>query len=357
MKIVTIVGARPQFIKCAPVSRLLRRFHIEILVHTDQHYDQGLSGIFFQELEIPEPNYHLGVGSSSHGKQTGEMLIGVENILLKEQPDLVLVYGDTNSTLAGALAAAKLNIPIAHVEAGLRSNDKTMPEEINRIIVDHISSLLLCPTITSINNLQHEGINNGLHLIGDVMVDALLYNRSIAEKKSLILKQLGLYPKTYLVLTFHRPSNTDMIQKIQNIILGVSNSSLQVIFPVHPRTRKSLENSGIWMNLPNNIKPIEPLGYLDMLNLMNNAIKIVTDSGGIQKEAYLLGVPCITLRDNTEWIETVQEGWNVLVGANKDEITKAIVNFNPMGVRKEIFGIGAADKIVLLLSNKRVYVT
>jgi UDP-N-acetylglucosamine 2-epimerase (non-hydrolysing) len=324
LKIVSIVGARPQFIKCAPVSRELRKYHHDILIHTGQHYDPDMSDIFFSELDIPKPDYNLGVGSGLHGEQTGKMLIEIEKVLEKEHPDLVLVYGDTNSTLAGALAAAKLHIPVAHVEAGLRSFDRTMPEEINRVLTDHISDLLFCPTQTAVDNLRNEGIIQGVHLVGDVMVDALEFNKEIAEERSHITERLDITPKQYLVLTVHRPSNTGIRQHMENIIGAVGEAGMPVVFSAHPRTKKCLQEYGMWQRLPTNIIITEPLGYLDMLKLMRHAYKILTDSGGIQKEAYILGVPCITLRENTEWVETVQDGWNVLVGAKRVKIIDAI---------------------------------
>ena len=345
MKIVTIVGARPQFIKCAPVSRELRKEYEEILVHTGQHYDPDMSDIFFDELQIPRPDYNLGVGSGPHGKQTGEILAGVEKVLIKEKPDLVLVYGDTNSTLAGALAAAKLHIPVAHVEAGLRSFDRTMPEEINRVVTDHLSDLLFCPTETAVKNLAAEGITKGVHLVGDVMADALAFNRGIAESRSHILEQLGLASKQYLVLTVHRPANTDSREHLENIIGAVGEAGLPVVFPVHPRSRKYLEEYGMWDRLPANIIVTEPLGYLDMLKLMRHSCKILTDSGGIQKEAYILSVPCITLRENTEWVETVEEGGNVLVGADIQDILLNIRRESPASSFKNaLFGDGNAAR-------------
>ena len=345
MKIVSVVGARPQFIKCAPVSREIRKKHTEILVHTGQHYDPEMSDIFFKELLIPRPDYHLDVGSGSHGQQTGDMLVRVEEILLHQKPDLVIVYGDTNTTLAGALAAAKLHIPVAHVEAGLRSFDRTMPEEINRVVTDHISDLLFCPTENAVKLLANEGITRGVHLVGDVMVDALEFNKEIAEKRSPILERLGITPDQYLVLTVHRPANTDSQEHMESIIGAVGEAGMPVVFPVHPRTHKCLEAYGMGGRLPANIIVTEPLGYLDMLKLMRHASKILTDSGGIQKEAYLLGVPCITLRENTEWVETVKEGWNVLVSADHDTIVNTINCFNPIKDRSDIFGCCAAKKI------------
>ena len=345
MKIVSVVGARPQFIKCAPVSRELRKEHTEILVHTGQHYDPEMSQVFFEELQIPQPDYNLGVGSGSHGKQTGEILTKVEEVLLVEKPDLVLVYGDTNSTLAGALAAAKLHIPVAHVEAGLRSFDRTMPEEINRTLTDHLSDLLFCPTKTAVNNLRNEGIIKGVHLVGDVMSDALEFNRKIAEERSLVLNRLGVSPKQYLVLTVHRPSNTDSRMHMENIIGALGDCGIPVVFPVHPRTRKYLEEYGMWDRLPANFIVTEPFGYLDMIRSMGSAQKIVTDSGGIQKEAYMLGVPCVTLRENTEWEETLHDGWNILVGADREKMLTALNKPLPIKSHAVLFLVGASRKI------------
>ena len=368
MKIVTIVGARPQFIKCAPVSRALREEHEEILVHTGQHYDANMSDVFFTELSIPAPDYNLGIGSGPQGEQTGRMLAEIEIVLEKERPDMVLVYGDTNSTLAGALAAAKLHIPVAHVEAGLRSFDRSMPEEINRIVTDHVSDLLFCPTQTAVDNLAAEGVTKGVHLTGDVMVDALLYNTDIAEKSSTILDNLGLDEGQYYVATVHRASNTDTEENLKSIIEAFGKISGQdgdrgggpdgdrgggpIVFPAHPRTVKYLKEYGLFDHLPRNICLTEPLPYLDMLHLMRHAKMILTDSGGVQKEAYILKVPCVTLRENTEWVETLEGGWNVLVGSDKEKIVKAVYD---VGCRKgepgKRFGDGnAAKRIVDALS-------
>lgn len=351
MKIVSIVGARPQFIKCAPVSREFRREHQEVLVHTGQHYDPEMSDVFFEELEIPKPDYHLGTGSGSHGKQTGECLAKIEEVLLKEMPDLVLVYGDTNSTLAGGLAAAKLHVPVAHVEAGLRSFDRTMPEEVNRVLVDHLSDLLFCPTRTAVDNLRTEGITKGVFLTGDVMVDALEYNRGIARERSMILERYSLISGRYLVLTIHRPSNTDNRKHMENIIQAIGECGLPTLFPVHPRTKKYLISSGLWERMPGNIITCEPLGYLDMLAAMGSAGKILTDSGGVQKEAYLLSVPCITLRENTEWVETVEAGWNVLVGADRKKIEAMVKDFLPPGEHPDLFRRGASGRIAELIGE------
>lgn len=356
MKIASIVGARPQFIKCAPLSRELRTEHEEILVHTGQHYDHEMSDIFFEELNIPKPDYNLGIGSGNQGEQTGKMLIEIEKVFLKEKPEMVLVYGDTNSTLAGGLAASKLHIRLAHVEAGLRSFDRRMPEEINRILSDHVSDLLLCPTQTAIDNLEKEGITEGVHLAGDVMVDALEYYRKMAKEKSRIIEELGLEKGKYVVITVHRPSNTDSKDNMSNIIEALGQSGKITVFPVHPRTLKYMKGYGICDNIPSNVKLIQPVGYLDMLRLMGDAEKILTDSGGIQKEAYLLEVPCITLRMNTEWVETLGYGWNVLVGTDRKKIVKALNESRPHDRKKDIFGNGfACKKIGKIINNWITY--
>lgn len=355
MKIATIVGARPQFVKMVPVSRELRKCFDEVIIHTGQHYDYDMDKIFFEELNIPEPDYHLGVGSGSHGYQTGEMLKRVEEVLMEEKPDLVLVYGDTNSTLAGALAAVKLHIKVAHVEAGLRSFDKRMPEEVNRVLTDHVSDYLFAPTKTAVKNLHNEGIKEGVYLTGDVMYDALLSNIKIAQKKSRILEELGLKSKEYLLATVHRAENTDNRKNLENIIEAFIESNALIVFPAHPRTQKYLKVYGLIEKVKKaeNILLINPVGYLDMLVLEKNAKKILTDSGGVQKEAYFLKVPCITLREKTEWVETVEDGWNILVGANKKKIIKAIKEFKPKGKTYTYkFGNGKASKeIIKILSE------
>jgi UDP-N-acetylglucosamine 2-epimerase (non-hydrolysing) len=349
MKIVSIIGARPQFIKCAPLSRAIRKDYSEIILHTGQHYDAEMSSVFFNELHIPEPDYNLNIGSGSHGEQTGRMLMGIESILLKEQPDLVIVYGDTNSTLAGALAASKLQIPVAHVEAGLRSFDRTMPEEINRVLTDHASKLLFCPTETAVRNLINEGIIEGVHKVGDVMVDALHYNIEIAEERSQILENVGVVPKDFMVVTVHRASNTDSIENLSSIVNAFCSVNANIVFPVHPRTQKYLRQYGLWDKLCEHVKVIPPLGYLDMLKLMSSSRKILTDSGGIQKEAYMLGVPCITMRENTEWVETVEDGWNMLVGSDYNKIIEGINYFEGADVMGNVFGSGHACENILKL--------
>jgi len=342
-KIVSIVGARPNFIKCAPLSREMRKEFDEILIHTGQHYDYEMNKVFFDELRIPEPNYHLDVGSGSHGVQTGEMLKRIEKVLMKEKPDLVLVFGDTNTTLAGALAASKLHIKVGHVEAGLRSFDRLMPEEINRLLTDHCSDLLFCPTKTAVENLKREGINRGIHLTGDVMVDALKENIEIGEKRSKILDELNLKQKDYYLATLHRAKNTDDFERLKNITDAFCEIG-DLVFPCHPRTEKMLKNFNLWAKLTRKIKVIKPVGYLDMLILEKSAKKILTDSGGIQKEAYIFEVPCVTLRETTEWVETVEDGWNVLAGVDKEKIVKMVNGFEPARKQRDVFGNGCASE-------------
>lgn len=328
MKIMTIIGARPQFIKAAPFSEEFRKDHKEILVHTGQHYDTNMSDVFFEELGIPKPDYNLGIGSGSHGKQTARMLEGIEGIILKEKPDGLLVYGDTNSTLAGALASSKLHTPVYHVEAGLRSYNKLMPEEQNRVLTDHISDLLLCPTQTAVENLRKEGITSGVMNTGDIMYDTVLRNQNISNQKyanGLWFNELEgengdlekLTEKEYYLATIHRAENTDNPEKILNIFKAFNELDKPVLLPLHPRTKKLIEDLNIELS---NIIIIKPVGYLLMLYLTSNAYMVVTDSGGLQKEAYFLKTPCTTLRDQTEWIETLKNSWNVLSHIDVEEI-------------------------------------
>ena len=348
MKIASVVGVRPQFVKASVVSRELRKKHEEMLIHTGQHYDYQMNKIFFDQLNIPEPDYHLDIGSGSHGYQTGEMLKRIEDVLIKEEPDIVLTYGDTNSTLAGVLAASKLHIKAAHIESGLRSFDRSMPEEINRILTDHCSDLLFCPTENAVENLKREGIVKNVHLTGDVMVDSLLYNKEIAEKKSTILNDLGLKSKGYLVATIHRASNTDDKENLKNIVEAFSELNETIIFPLHPRTEKLLKAYGLYDKLNSSVILSKPLGFFDFVKLMNNSKILLTDSGGIQKEAYMLKVPCLTLRENTEWIETVEDGWNVLVGADKEKIVRMVKEFHPLlEMHRDRFGNGEASKNIV----------
>jgi UDP-GlcNAc3NAcA epimerase len=350
MKVVTVVGARPQFIKAAAVSRAIQAFNEkhserriqEILVHTGQHYDYFMDRVFFEELQLPKPDYHLRIGSGSHGKQTGRMLERIEAVLQKEEPEVVVVYGDTNSTLAGALAAVKLNIPVAHVEAGLRSYNRAMPEEINRLLTDHLSTILFCPTPQAIRNLSKEGVKDGgrrgVKRVGDVMYDSILHYSKLAEMKSTILRDLNLLSpddsyalnselKTpnYYLATLHRPQNTDDPKRLRSIlgILDEIGKDAPVILPLHPRTKKMMEAYHL-RTASKRIKLIEPVSYLDMLKLEKNAKAILTDSGGVQKEACWFRVPCFTLRDETEWVETVKKGWNVLVGTRKKRILSEV---------------------------------
>jgi UDP-N-acetylglucosamine 2-epimerase len=353
MKVVSIIGARPQFVKAAAISRRLRERHHEVLVHTGQHYDYEMSGIFFDGLEIPAPDVNLGVGSGQHGTQTGAMLAAIEAVLLAERPDCLLVYGDTNSTLAGALAASKLSVPVAHVEAGLRSFNRRMPEEINRVVADHLSDLLLCPSETAVGHLASEGITRNVHLVGDVMLDVLnwAHERSAANP-SKILTRLGVTPGSYLLATVHRSENTDDPSRLSSIIAAFNSVGEPVIFPVHPRTRKAIAGAGC--HLGSHVHVIEPLGYLDMITLTRAARLVLTDSGGLQKEAYWVGVPCVTLRDETEWVETVECGWNRLVGSGSKQIVDAVRSFAPGEPRPALYGDGrAAARCVELLDARR----
>jgi len=349
---MTIVGARPQFIKAAPVSRVLRRQHDEFLLHTGQHYDDEMSDLFFRQLQIPAPDQNLEVGSGRHGAQTGAMLAGIESVAMDQRPDWLIVYGDTNSTLAAALVGAKLHIPVAHVEAGLRSFDRRMPEEVNRVVADHVATLLLCPTETAVRNLEREGITSGVSMVGDVMFDAFQQNVQVAQKSSGILADLGLAPNGYHLLTVHRAENVDQPDLLEAILRGVADSGRRVIFPVHPRTRAVLKSTAL--TVPGNVTLIDPVGYLEILVLEENAEAIVTDSGGVQKEAYFAGRPCITLRTTTEWTETVEAGWNVLVGTDSAAIARAMRGFRPEGPRPKLFGDGhAAERVVEALSTAK----
>lgn len=350
MKIITVIGARPQFIKAAAVSNKLRENNKEVLIHTGQHYDENMSKIFFDELNIPYPDYNLSVGSGGHGKQTGEMLIKLEGIYEKENPDIVMVYGDTNSTLAGALVASKMLIPVIHVEAGLRSFNKTMPEEQNRILTDHISNLLFAPTDTAVKNLESEGIIKNVYNVGDVMFDAIMHFKDVSLKRSKIIDKLNLNNNEYILTTIHRAENTNDILRLKNIIEALNESDKTIVLPLHPRTRKYINDYSL--NINNNIKLIEPVGYLDMISLEGNSSKIVTDSGGVQKEAFFMKKPCITMREETEWIETVENGWNILVGTDKDKILDSIVNFMPNKPQKKIFGDGnSSEKICRIIEE------
>jgi len=352
-KVVSIVGARPQFIKASIVSRAIRKNFEEIVVHTGQHYDANMSPIFFKELEIPEPSYNLGIGGITNLEQVSKMLPGLEKVLLAEKPDLVLVYGDTNSTLAGALVVASLGINLGHVEAGLRSYNRQMPEEINRVLADHLSQFLFAPSKTAVANLRKEGVVEGVFLTGDVMYDACLHFFKVAQEKSKILEKLKLRPSEYFLATVHRAANTEVKENLGGILKGLETAREKIIFPLHPRTKNALGNFGL--KIPNNVKVIEPVGYLDNLVLQGSARKIITDSGGMQKEAYFLKIPCITLRTETEWVETVEDGWNKLVGTDPERIRSTIINFSPNGAQKNHYGDGkAAEKIVKILTKQKL---
>jgi UDP-GlcNAc3NAcA epimerase len=350
MKILHIIGARPQFIKAAMVSKAWGQSGDEAILHTGQHYDKNMSRLFFVELGLPEPDINLGVGGGSHAEQTSHMITGIDQYLEAKTPDWVIIYGDTNSTLAGALCAAKRLIKIAHVEAGLRSFNRAMPEEINRVVSDTLANLLFCPTIQAVENLKREGITKGVFNVGDVMADGLFFFLKVARERSTILEDLELSPKGYGLVTLHRSGNVDDRDTLAAILKGLAQIDFPLIFPVHPRTRKMIEQFNL--AFPANMRVIEPLGYLDMLKMEQNAECILTDSGGIQKEAYLLGTRCITLREETEWVETVDAGWNCLTGADSSKIAARFHDFNPQGSRPDIYGDGhAADKIIEILKT------
>ena len=349
MRIVTVVGNRPQFVKAAAVSRLLREQADELIVHTGQHYDDELSRVFFEELSVPAPDRELGAGGGTNTAQTARILGALEPVLAELSPSLVLVYGDTNSTLAGALAASQAGIPTGHVEAGMRSFDRTMPEELNRVLTDHASELLLCSTETAMANLEREGVGGESHLVGDVMADVSLAFRDIAEERSQILNQLGLEPGSYLVVTAHRAGNVDRPERLEALVALLEALPQPVVLPMHPRTRERLTAPGL-MDRLDGIKVIPPLGYLDFMKLARHARAVLTDSGGVQKEAYLLGVPCVTLRNTTEWVETVEAGWNTLVDLDPAAALAALER-RPPEDRPELYGGGhAAERVCQVLS-------
>jgi len=350
-KIVTIIGARPQFVKAAVVSRALRKISgiAEVLVHTGQHYDDNMSAVFFDELSIPPPGYHLGVGSGMHGAQTGLMLSRIEEVLIRERPDWVLIYGDTNSTMAGALAAAKLHIPVAHVEAGLRSFNRSMPEEINRIVSDHVSDVLYAPTTTAMANLTNEGLSAKSLLVGDVMYDAAIFHGAQASDRKKLLDSHNLEQGNYLLVTVHRAENTDSLARLTAIVDALINLAMRysVVFPIHPRTLRVLQEANLMTKLEVALIVLPPCGYLDMVALQKNAALIITDSGGVQKEAMFFGVPCVTLRDETEWVETLEGGWNILAPPNsavfiQGVVEAALTNQHNLGARTSAFGDGKA---------------
>jgi UDP-N-acetylglucosamine 2-epimerase (non-hydrolysing)/UDP-GlcNAc3NAcA epimerase len=354
VRIATIVGNRPQFVKAAAVSQKLRAGHEELLVHTGQHYDDELSRVFFEELGVPAPDRELGVGSGSAAEQTARMLSALEPVLREWGPDLVLVYGDTNSTLAGALAAAQLRLAVAHVEAGMRSGDWSMPEELNRVLTDHASDLLLCSTPVAVANLEREGAHGRVELVGDVMADVSLAFASVAEERSHALDDYGVEPGGYLLVTAHRAGNVDDPERLRLLVELIEALPGIRIFPLHPRTRARLESADLLERLRGapGLQLVPPLGYLDFLTLARHARAIYTDSGGVQKEAYLLGTPCVTLRDTTEWVETVEQGWNVLVDLDPDAALAALERKPPPGEPPELYGGGhAAERICDVLAT------
>ena len=351
MRALSIVGARPQFMKLAPLSRAFAEAGLEhTILHTGQHYDHSMSDVFFEELRIPKPDINLAVGSGSHGAQTAQMLEGVENVLLNENIDCVVVYGDTNSTVAGALAAVKLHIPVAHVEAGLRSFNRAMPEEINRIATDHVSDVLLAPTQTAMGHLANEGLAPRSHFTGDVMLDTVLFNRELAVSSSILQKLNAPTQSGYALATVHRAENTDSTERLLGILRGLEKVAVNtpVFFPIHPRTRKCISDLEFSFKSDSNVRLIDPLGYLDLLELAASAQLILTDSGGLQKEAYFLEVPCVTMRDETEWTETIESGSNVLAGAAAEKIASCAeemvgkkVSYDPVH-----FGAGNAAELI-----------
>lgn len=355
IKVITVVGARPQFIKAAAISRLIRtRFENQIdefILHTGQHYDNNMSQVFFDELDIPRPRYNLEISGGNHGGMTGRMLEGIENVLIAEKPDWVLIYGDTNSTLAGALASSKLHIPVAHVEAGLRSFNMRMPEEVNRIVADRLSTLLFCPTQTSVRNLAKEGLHQGVHDVGDVMYDVALHYRDKARTTSKVISNLSLSSQRFALTTCHRAENTDDPDRLAGILtaLALIAQEMPVILPLHPRTRGLIQKFGLSHKLEK-LVVTDPLPFLDMVALEQAATIILTDSGGVQKEAFFYSVPCITMRDETEWVETVEMGWNRLTGANPDFIVQAFhdfLNSPPTPIILSPYGMGQASTLIL----------
>lgn len=352
MKVLSVVGARPQFVKALPVSEVLRDDHEEVLVHTGQHYDDELSDVFFRELQLPTPDHHLGVGSNTHAVQTARIMQGLDPVMADESPDVTLVYGDTNSTLAGALVAAKRGPILVHIEAGLRSNNWAMPEEVNRVLTDHTADLLFAPSRTAVDNLRAEGLTSGVTQTGDVMYDALRRMRPESRARSTILSDLDLDEGRYILATVHRAGNTDDCERLAAIVEGLAAASLTVVFPCHPRTEARLRATGLWRQAESAFELIDPVGYLDFIRLIDGADRVATDSGGVQKEAFFLDTPCVTLRDETEWVETVDAGWNVLVGAQSKRIRTALTDPFTLSEKPSVYGDGtAAQQVVRVLSG------
>lgn len=353
MRILSVVGARPQFIKAFSVSHELRTNHAEILVHTGQHYDEEMSDVFFEELGIPEPDYNLGVGSGSHAEQTAAMMTGLEELVQEHDPDVVLCYGDTNSTLAAGIVASKEDTELAHVESGLRSFNRDMPEEVNRVLTDHVSDYLFVPSEQAMENLHNEGIEDGVYNTGDVMYDSILWASERAADATSILEDLSLTTDEYVLATVHRPRNTDDASRLTAIISAFEDLDREVVFPAHPRTVSRLEEHGRWEDATDAATIIDPVGYLDFVRLLDGAWRMVTDSGGIQKEAFFLDTPCVTLREETEWDETVEAGWNELVGADQEAIRSAVEReVERNGEKPRPYGDGnAAEKVRLALEG------
>ena len=355
VKVLSVVGARPNFVKLAGVEPWFSKMFDHVVVHTGQHYDYELSRVFFEHLDIREPDYYLGVGSGSHGYQIGEIVKRLEEVLFKERPDLVVVYGDTNSTLAGALAAVKAGFRVAHVEAGLRSFDMSMPEEVNRRVTDHVSYLLFAPTENAVRNLKRENVLGKIYLTGDVHVDVLNRWMPIVDKRSRILDLLDIDPGEYIVVTVHRAENTDNPVNLGNIVKALLNIPYRIVFPVHPRTRNALGRMGLLRKLEEseNIVLTKPLGYIDFIKMVKHSWKVITDSGGVQREAYLLGIPCIVLRDRTEWVELVEAGWVKLVGTDPDKIVKSVEEFEPKESKPGLLGDGrAGERIASIIKSE-----
>jgi len=347
MKVLTVVGARPQFIKAAAVSRELRSRHEEVLVHTGQHYDEEMSDVFFEELGIPEPDANLAVGSDDHGAQTAEMLAGLEDQIASEQPDAVLVYGDTNSTLAAAIAASKMDPALAHVEAGLRSYNREMPEEINRVLTDHAADLLFAPSERAVENLRAEGVTDGVRDTGDVMYDAVLWARDRAADHSTVLADLGVEAGEYVLATVHRAANTDDPDRLAAILDALADDPREVVLPAHPRTVNRMREYGIYEGASERLTLTDPVGYLDFVRLQDAAAVVATDSGGVQKEAFFLDTPCVTMREETEWRETVAAGWNTLVGADGDAIRRALASADRPADKPRPYGDGTAAAAIV----------
>ena len=349
MKILTVVGARPEFIQTAPVTKAIRKRHTEILVHTGQHYDDNMSGVFFRDLGIPAPEINLDVGSGSHAEQTGQMLIRMEETILREKPDWVLVFGDTNSTIAGALAAAKIHVPVAHIEAGLRSYDRKMPEEINRVMTDHLSTLLFPPTQVAVDNLKKEGITQGVRLVGDVRVDVVLgmVEQARTRQADLLSSARLKAGEPFALATIHRASNTDDQQRLSDIVQVMNHTTLPVVLPVHPRLKKMMQVYGLQFS--DNVRAIDPVGFVDMVALLDACEIVITDSGGLQKEAYMLHRPAVTVRDTTEWVETVHSGWNRLCEPDPAQFQAAVAEARrtPPAEHPDFYGaFGVSERIV-----------